>query len=86
MIATWDREQVVREGDLLANSADKSVCLSLNTGAPETSRHDSEHIPHHASTFMCASTFVCSVYLIILSNAFSVIELNLLTSQYLCLC
>ena len=27
-IATWDREQVVREGDLLANSADKSVCLS----------------------------------------------------------
>ena len=27
MIATWDGEQVVREGDLLANSADKSVCL-----------------------------------------------------------
>ena len=28
MIATWDREQVVRECDLLANSADKPVCLS----------------------------------------------------------
>ena len=28
MIATWDGEQVVREGDLLANSADKPVCLS----------------------------------------------------------
>ena len=99
MIATWNREQVVREGDLLANSADKPVCVSvsfcvqtllinlfvslvceLNTGAPETSRHDSEHIPN---TFMCTSTFVCSVYLITLSNAFSVIEL---TSLYVCLC
>ena len=28
MIATWDGEQVVREGDLLATSADKPVCLS----------------------------------------------------------
>ena len=26
MIGTWDREQVAREGDLLANSADKPVC------------------------------------------------------------
>jgi len=30
MIATWDREQVVGEGDLIANSAEKPVCLSVN--------------------------------------------------------
>ena len=78
MIATWDREQVVREGDLLANSAvyvSVSFCVGdLNTGAPETSRHESEHIPHHASTFMYNLYVVC----VLSSSAMYFLSLNLL--------